>query len=147
MFMKRKAKILFIHKVSSIEYHLLLGRRISTNETFWWIPGGSVEVGETDFEAGLRELGEELFLTNDYLKVLNEYKVSNTLPNKIEYVTHQAVNSIFLVPIVHSNRIDLPEIKDEFEEMAWHNLNELPRNMSKEFAYIETQLDSIIRMI
>mgnify|MGYP000703988816 CR=1 FL=1 len=139
MFMKRKAKILFIHKVSSIEYNLLLGRRVSTNETFWWIPGGSVEVGETDFEAGLRELGEELFLTKDYLKVLNQYKVSNTLPNKIEYVTHQA--------IVHSNRIDLPKIKDEFEEMAWHNLNELPCNMSKEFAYIETQLDSIIRMI
>lgn len=145
--MKRKSKILFIHKVSSIEYHLLLGRRVSNNESFWWIPGGSVEVGETDFDAGLRELKEELYLTTDYLKVLAQYKGSDTLPNKIEYVTPQAENIIFLVPIVHSNRVDLPEIKDEFEQMGWHNLNKLPSNMSREFSYIENQLDSIIRMI
>jgi len=145
--MKRKSKILFIHKVSSIEYHLLLGRRVSTNESFWWIPGGSVEEGETDFEAGLRELEEELFLTHDYMEVLNVFKRSNTIPNKIEYVTPQAENSIFLVPMIHSNPINLPAIKDEFEELAWHRLSELPNNMSREFSYVQAQLESSIRLI
>ena len=145
--MKRKSKILFIHKTSSIEHYLLLGRRISNNESFWWIPGGSVEKGETDFEAGLRELEEELFLTKDYTEVLNAYKHSDTVPNRIEYVTAQANNIIFLVPMTHSNRIDVPAIKDEFEELAWHNLNALPGNMSREFSYVKGQLESTIRLI
>ena len=145
--MKRKAKILFIHKASSIEYHLLLGRRVSNNESFWWIPGGSVEKGETDFEAGLRELDEELFLTNDFTAVLTDYKRSNTLPDMLEYVTPQAENIIFLVPMFYSAPIALPAIKDEFEELAWHKLNELPDNMSREFSYIKAQLDASIRLI
>lgn len=143
--MKRKSKILFIHKLSSVDYNLLLGRRISNNESFWWIPGGSVESGETDFEAGLRELEEELILTDDYIAVLNAYKHSDQVPDKIEYDTPQAHNIIFLVPMLHSNSIKLPAIKDEFEELGWHNLNELPGNMSREFSYIQTRLDSIIR--
>jgi 8-oxo-dGTP pyrophosphatase MutT (NUDIX family) len=145
--MKRKSKILFIHKLSSIEYHLLLGRRVSNNESFWWIPGGSVEAGESDFEAGLRELEEELFLTNEYTEVLNTYKHSGTLPDRIEYVTSQANNIIFLVPMLRPDSIGLPAIKDEFEELKWHNLNTLPDNMSREFSYVETQLKSTIQQI
>lgn len=145
--MKRKSKILFIHKLPSAEYHLLLGRRVSNNESFWWIPGGSVETGETDFEAGLRELGEELFLTDVYNGVLDIYKRTNTLPAKIEYETPQAHNIIFLVPMIHPGKINLPAIRDEFEELAWHNLNELPGNMSREFSYVRTQLTPIIRAI
>lgn len=147
MRMKRKSKILFIHKLSPVEYHLLLGRRVSNNESFWWIPGGSVEAGETDFDAGLRELEEELFLTNDYTKVLNAYKDSNTEPQRIEYATSQANNIIFLVPITNPNPTNLPAIKDEFEELAWHNLNELPDNMSREFSYVKAQLEATIRLI
>ena len=125
----------------------MLGRRVSNNESFWWIPGGSVEAGETDFEAGLRELEEELFLTDDYMEVLNAYKRSNTLPNALEYVTPQAENIIYLVPMVHSNQIKLPAIKDEFEELAWHKLNTLPSNMSREFSYIKAQLETSIGLI
>lgn len=125
----------------------MLGRRVSNNESFWWIPGGSVEADESDFEAGLRELDEELFLTNDFIEALNKYKKTNTLPRVVEYVTPQAQNIIFLVPMVDFDSISLPTIKDEFEELSWFNLNELPSNMSREFAYIENQLDSIIRLL
>ena len=145
--MKRKSKILFIHKVSSAEYHLLLGRRVSNNESFWWIPGGSVEAGETDFDAGLRELEEELFLTNDYTKVLDAYKHSNVEPKRIEYATPQANNIIFLVPMSSPDTIGLPAIKDEFEELAWHNLDTLPDAMSREFSYVKALLDLTIRLI
>ncbi|WP_245553875.1 NUDIX hydrolase [Cytophaga aurantiaca] len=145
--MKRKSKILFIHKVSSTEHYLLLGKRVSNNEAFWWIPGGSVEPGETDFEAGLRELGEELFLTADYLQILNRYTHADILPDTLEYVTPQAQNIIFLVPIIQTDTIPLPAIKDEFEELAWQRLNALPQNMSREFSYIQSQLESTIRLI
>jgi 8-oxo-dGTP pyrophosphatase MutT (NUDIX family) len=145
--MKRKSKILFIQKSSFQEYKLLLGRRISNNESFWWIPGGSVESGETDFEAGLRELEEELFLTSAYTEVLNVYKHSNTVPNKIEYETPQANNIIFIVPMLSPDSINLPAIKDEFEELAWHKLDALPENMSREFSYVKTQLKSTVQLI
>ncbi|HSY60281.1 MAG TPA: NUDIX hydrolase [Cytophaga sp.] len=145
--MKRKSKILFIHKLPSQEYQLLLGRRISNNESFWWIPGGSVESGETDFEAGLRELEEELFLPSAYTEILNVYKHSDSIPNKIEYETPQASNIIFIVPMLSPDSINLPAIKDEFEELAWHKLDALPENMSREFSYVKTQLKSIVQLI
>lgn len=145
--MKRKAKILFIHKVSATEYLLLLGRRVSSNESFWWIPGGSVESNETDFEAGLRELEEELFLTPDFIEALNVYKIANQTPPVIEYLSPQAKNIIFFVPILKSESINLPAIKDEFEEMAWFNLNALPENMSREFSYVQTPLESFVRLL
>ena len=147
MCMKRKSKILFIHKLPSQEYQLLLGRRISNNESFWWIPGGSVESGETDFEAGLRELEEELFLPSAYTEILNVYKHSDSIPNKIEYETPQASNIIFIVPMLSPDSINLPAIKDEFEELAWHKLDALPENMSREFSYVKTQLKSIVQLI
>ncbi|WP_299251351.1 NUDIX hydrolase [uncultured Cytophaga sp.] len=145
--MKHKSKILFVHKISPIEYRLLLGRRVSNNESFWWIPGGSVEQGESDFEAGLRELGEELFLTNDYIAALDAYTLKNEIPNKIEYLSPQAKNIIFIVPMFQATAIQLPLIKDEFEELAWHNLNTLPSNMSREFSYVQNQLESILKLI
>lgn len=145
--MKRKAKILFIHKVSATEYKLLLGRRVSSNESFWWIPGGSVEAGESDFEAGVRELGEELFLTDTFVKILDTYKNSNTVPVVVEYASAQANNVIFLVPMRSPSEIAVPSIRDEFEEIAWFDLNNLPENMSREFSFIEGQLASHVRAL
>jgi len=145
--MKRKAKILFIQKTSSTAYKLLLGRRVSSNESFWWIPGGSVEAGESDFEAGLRELDEELFLTDDFNQALNALKSSNTIPAVIEYESKQAKNTIFLIPMVRETDIAVPAIKDEFEEMAWFDLENLPANMSREFSFIQNQIQADIRKL
>ncbi|MGN6646539.1 MAG: NUDIX hydrolase [Cytophaga sp.] len=145
--MKRKAKVLFVHKVSESVYRLLLGRRVSSNESFWWIPGGSVEAGETDFEAGLRELGEELFLTKDFTDVLHAYKRDNKIPVSVEYTSSQAVNIIFLVSMQYTGNIPLPSIKDEFEEVAWFDLNNMPQNMSREFSYIEKELQQAVRKL
>lgn len=145
--MKRKAKVLFVHKVSENSYSVLLGRRVSSNESFWWIPGGSVEEGETDFEAGLRELGEELFLTKDFTDVLQACKQENKNPVSVEYTSAQAVNIIFLVPMMYTGNIPLPSIKDEFEEVAWFGLDNMPPNMSREFSYIEKELKEAVRKL
>ncbi|ABG59401.1 mutator protein, Nudix hydrolase, MutT family [Cytophaga hutchinsonii ATCC 33406] len=143
--MKRKSKILFVQKITSQEYRVLLGRRVSNNESFWWIPGGSVEPGETDFEAGIRELDEELFLTAAYSSAIHAYELKNEVPPFIEYESAQAKNIIFMISMIQANDIPLPAIKDEFEELAWFNIDALPANMSKEFAYIQHQLGASVR--
>ncbi len=143
--MKRKSKILFVQKISAQEYRVLLGRRISSNESFWWIPGGSVEPGETDFEAGVRELDEELFLTAVYSNAIHAYELKSEVPPCIEYESGQSKNSIFMVSIAQENAIPVPAIKDEFEELSWFNVDALPVNMSKEFAYIQHQLAASVK--
>lgn len=144
--MKRKAKILFIQK-SMLEYRLLLGRRISNNESFWWIPGGSVEAGESDFEAGVRELDEELVLTAAYSDVITSYRINHQTPDFIEYESAQATNIIFLIPMTATADLPLPAIRDEFEELAWFGLDALPSNMSREFSYIQQQLGASVRKL
>ncbi|MBC7451192.1 MAG: NUDIX hydrolase [Cytophagales bacterium] len=134
--MKRKAKILFVEQQASGECRILLGKRISSGETFWWIPGGSVEQGESDFDAGLRELDEELILSDTYLAALNAFIKSDTNPSKIEYQSANADNIIFIVPMFHLEE-ELPRIIDEFEELQWFPLHALPENMSREFQYIQ----------
>jgi 8-oxo-dGTP pyrophosphatase MutT (NUDIX family) len=144
--MKRKAKVLFIHKYSS-ECYILLGKRISSNEEFWWIPGGSVEAGESDFQGALRELDEELFLTQEYTHVLETYQDSGSIPVSLEYNSNQAHNIIFFVVLTALNIVAPPEIKDEFEEMQWFNINMLPSNMSREYAFIETEFVQKIKQL
>ena len=135
--MKRKAKILFIQKDFNKEFFILLGRRRSSNEEFWWIPGGSVEAGESDFEGALRELDEELFLTDVYKQRLHTFVQAFVLPAHIEYQSNQANNIIFFVMLPGLDKQTVPAIRDEFEEMKWFRLEALPVNMSREFAFIE----------
>jgi ADP-ribose pyrophosphatase YjhB (NUDIX family) len=141
--MKRKAKILFVQVVSK-DYHILLGRRVSSGESFWWIPGGSVETGEREFEAALRELDEELILTSAFTQVLLYFIHSSTEPQQINYQSEKASNTIFIVPINIATK-ELPGIKDEFEELQWFNLDSLPSNMSREFSFIKKDFTEIIK--
>ena len=133
--MKRKAKILFRLQDAENRYWVLLGRRISSGEEFWWIPGGSVEKGEGDFEAGIRELDEELILQKVFTDTLNAYVHSSIEPSKIEYQSSNADNIIFILPVPAEGFI-LPAIKDEFEEVRWFRTDQLPSNMSREFDHI-----------
>jgi len=142
--MKRKAKILFIQVDSDEYYYVLLGRRVSSGESFWWIPGGSVETGEQEFEAALRELDEELILTSVFTEALQYFIHASTEPQQIKYQSEKAVNTIFIVP-VNIRTKELPKIKDEFEELQWFNLDSLPPNMSREFSFIKTDFTEIIR--
>ena len=142
--MKRKAKILFVQAVSNADCKILLGRRVSSGESFWWIPGGSVETGEREFEAALRELDEELILTSALTSALQYFIHSSTEPEQIKYQSEKAINTIFIVPVnIRTN--ELPEIKDEFEELQWFNLDSLPQNMSREFSFIKMDFTEIIK--
>ena len=142
--MKRKAKILFVQVVSREDYYILLGRRVSSGESFWWIPGGSVETDEHEFEAALRELDEELILTPVFTKALHFFIHSSKEPQHIKYQSEKAINTVFIVPVNMATK-ELPEIKDEFEELQWFNLDSLPMNMSREFSFIKKDFTEIIK--
>jgi 8-oxo-dGTP pyrophosphatase MutT (NUDIX family) len=130
--MKRKAKILFVSPSNKV----LLGQRTSKGETFWWLPGGSVEEGETDFEAAVRELGEEMKLSKGLIDAISSFVITNN--NKFEYESN-AYNIVFKIPVLETATLSVPEIIDEFEKLKWIDANNLPSNMSHEYRQLLAQ--------
>jgi 8-oxo-dGTP pyrophosphatase MutT (NUDIX family) len=115
---------------------VLLGQRTSQGDTFWWLPGGSVEPGESDFAAAVRELGEEMQLPVGLKNALATFSISSI--NTYEYQSN-AYNIIFVVPVQESDTLSVPSILDEFEKLMWHDAKQLPANMSVEFKRLEEQ--------
>lgn len=140
--MKRKAKIVFtIHQGS--ETKILLGERITSEATFWWLPGGSVDPGESDFEAVARELSEELTLPASYQSKVDAYLQSKVSPKRLEYQANAFV-ILFKVVLDEKALNELPLILDEFNRMQWFNVSELPANMSREFEFVEKDFSAWI---
>lgn len=135
--MKRKSKLLFFHTSPEQHVYLLLGRRKANDqEDFWWLPGGSLEGNEKEFEAALRELHEELTPDAHMKQVVDNYTRKGSQPPFLTYSSGNAVNTIFMVRLGDGAMERLPSIKDEFEELRWFRVNDLPRNMSREFNHL-----------
>lgn len=142
--MKRKAKILFFYISPVTGLNVFLGRRItSEKEEFWWLPGGSMEPNESEFESAVRELYEELIPSPHFIHVINNYISNKVEPPKIEYVSPNSENIIFLVHLDEqkTHNETLPLIKDEFEEIRWFPIKNLPSNMSREFKFAKEYFD------
>ncbi|MFN3404653.1 MAG: NUDIX hydrolase [Cytophagaceae bacterium] len=136
--MKRKAKIVFYTNRNN-KVRILLGKRnFSENEYFWWIPGGSIEQGENEFEALQRELSEELVLTSDQQEILSTFK--DSLPKSYTYTSANSSVTVFFIKLSEEN---LPQIVDEFNEIQWFEKNNLPDNMSREFQHIQEIIKSL----
>ncbi|MCU0417421.1 MAG: NUDIX hydrolase [Cytophagaceae bacterium] len=128
--MKRKAKIVFTTKVNDTVF-ILLGQRTTTEATFWWLPGGSVDAGESDAAAVMRELSEELILPAAYHQAVLKHLVESET-STIEY-QGKAYVILFKVVLHPTDQFPLPEIVDEFDSLQWFSIDALPQNMSREF--------------
>lgn len=138
--MKQKAKVMFYTQGESDNVRILLGKRTSGGDTFWWLPGGSIDEGEVAFEAVLRELGEELILGECIKNVLNKYLYTNELPKNISYKTSNAQYIVFLIPVPSGAIEEAIVIKEEFEEIKWHSYTQMPDNMSREYEFLKPLL-------
>ncbi|MBX9851688.1 MAG: NUDIX hydrolase [Cytophagaceae bacterium] len=139
---KTKAKLIFFQQTSE-GVKILLGRRIvSEREEFWWLPGGSAEEGEKEFEAAVRELHEELYPIPYLEDTVRRFVQDEELPKTLEYWTDKSRVVLFLIEVgedVYTN--ELPLCREEFQEMKWFLLHEVPANISREYTYIKEYMN------
>ena len=103
---------------------ILLGRRDKApGKGLWSIPGGAVEIGETQKESVVREVLEETGVQCKVLKLVNtaDFITLDTF-DKVEY--HFLLNH-YLAHAISG------ELKPEFPdgEVGWFHPNELPEDM------------------
>ena len=136
MIQKRKAKVVFYSKTGTVQ--ILLGRRKSGGEEFWWIPGGSIEGEEDPIEALRRELEEEMVLTEGLKRGLEHFKDSP--PNILSFVSGKTSYLIYFIetPKESTNQAVLPV--EEFDTLQWFKISKLPENLSREFEHIRERV-------
>ena len=93
---------------------VFLARRAShkTMAYKWEFPGGKVEVGETEAEALIREIGEELCVDLEIFSILDS---SVTLIGNLNVSL-----TTFLCAFVEE-----PQLSSDHDEMGWFDLDEL----------------------
>lgn len=102
------------------ERKILMEKLIYNGRTFYSIPGGGIEDGETPEEAALRELKEECGLEGTVRRKLTElYKPDGS----IEYVFEVHVSDD-RSPIVGHDP-EMPENAQPIKDVCWLALNEL----------------------
>ncbi len=105
---------------------ILLQRR--GDDGNWCIPGGSMELGETVEETGIREVREETGLIVYNLKLFNVYS------GESQYHKYPDGNEFYFVNVVFTTRNyeGILTIDDEeTKELCFFELSALPKNMSK----------------
>jgi len=71
--MRKRAGIILQNTVTQ---EIVLIKRIKPNDTYWVIPGGEVEFGETLEKAAIREFKEELEIEIDNIEKITRIKTS-----------------------------------------------------------------------
>ena len=79
--MKKRAGVIIYNQMKKT---ILLIKRIKYNQTYWVIPGGTVEADESFIDAALREVAEELNLNN-----LKSSDLTPFIKINIDTVEHQ----------------------------------------------------------
>lgn len=143
--MKQKAKVIFCIEDND-SFKILLGRRTSGGETFWWLPGGSIEKDEDAFTAVLRELEEEI-LPGPVLQQSLSFYISEKSQIPFVFETPNARYTTFVLKVPLECISEPVAIKEEFDEMKWYDIQDLPPNMSREYAYLEPVLESKIKAV
>lgn len=141
--MKQKAKVLFYARRNETVM-VMLGKRVYGEDVFWWLPGGSIEEGESPFAAVIRELYEELVPGAEIRIAIEQLLASEACVPFVDYHTPNAHYLVFLVEVSPEATDESVEILDEFDEIRWFDLSDMPPNMSREYTYLEPELLKIL---
>ena len=99
---------------------LLVRRKKPPNKGLWAIPGGAIEVGETQMDAIVREVYEEAGIESETLGLINTKDILLWDPmGEIEY--QYMVNRYLLVAKSHEARPGGDEV-----DAYWFSLDDLP---------------------
>lgn len=133
--MKHKIKAVFYTRENR-RLFILMGRRKSEGEEFWWIPGGSVEKDEDPLHALLRELQEELAPGPYLKKAIRKFYDKGTVPQNLSFLSGTTQYTILFVEVNSHVHNETVVVKEEFEELKWFAADALPANLSREFGPI-----------
>lgn len=99
----------------------------------WGLPGGQVEPGELEIDAVYRELKEETGISKDCAEIDLKNRNMVYWEEKDDKDDPEGEHAVFVVCAqlkVPSDLIVLkPQLDSDVEEAAWHDLNELPKNL------------------
>ncbi|PKO03213.1 MAG: ADP-ribose pyrophosphatase [Chloroflexi bacterium HGW-Chloroflexi-5] len=104
---------------------LLMMKR--TDNLFWGLPGGSLELGESLEECVKRETFEEVGITVDHMKLFGVYS------GKEMHYTYPNGDEVYIVSAVFLSEIDHECIQlnlDEHSTYRFFKLNEIPDKVS-----------------
>lgn len=99
---------------------LLIKRNKEPNKGLWSIPGGVVEIGETQKDAIIREIAEETGIQSEIIDFFNTDDIMlQDSEGKIEY--QYMINRYFVRASTINTKPGLDEV-----DAAWFNLDNLP---------------------
>jgi len=102
---------------------LLIKRNTAPFKSFWGLPGGRAELGETVEQTIVREVKEETGLDIIVVRKIGEYHELGTHDN-VDYDYYPAC---FLVKIVGG---EIQRQRSEIREVKLFKLSEIPRNLA-----------------
>ncbi len=108
---------------------VFVAKRIDNPKNFWQMPQGGLDIGESYFDAALRELKEETSITSvSLIKEINDFTIYN-LPNNLLGIIWKGKykgqkQKWFIMKFIgNDNEINIKTKKPEFSEWKWVNLN------------------------
>lgn len=122
---------------------LLARRDKAPGEGLWSIPGGGVEIGETQKEAVVREIKEETGVDCVVLELVGTYDyIAHDESGATEF--HFLLNHYLAKAITENTMAETPE-----GEVAWFHPDDLPPDMANEriASLIASQRSAILRLM
>lgn len=125
------AGILLINK--NTKEMLFLFRNDFDEENTWCTPGGGVDVGETPYEAAMREMYEEALIPKEKYKMKKEPIFINKVSDDFTFYNFMAECDENIEPMLNF----------EHSEFGWFKYNDLPEplhpGLKKMFKAIDTE--------
>ncbi|MFJ5768718.1 NUDIX hydrolase [Psychrobacillus sp. NPDC093180] len=128
----KRVDVTYVLLFDDIEQNVLMVKNIGTGDSYYTLPGGAVEKGETLKEAAVREVKEETGLD---VQVDGVFSVGEAF---FEERGHHAIFFTFTGKIIGGGiNISLPE---EIEEVIWMDVKQ-----AEKYIHISSEIEGLVK--